>query len=880
MLTQDQLLQLFIQQNIPLTGRRTVETIRESDPIRRVGGGTKNVVTRFASTKMGCVIQAESHKGELPLVYQWEHDPDTLEFYDQPSRVKLSYKGATGRLTSHLSTPDYFLIQPKWMGWIEYKPEEELEKLLEKGSERFIRDGKGGWRCPSGETFAAQYGLGFQVLTQKNFNWMLVRNLEFLSDYLDFEFPQPAQTERDAIFAAFAHDRWLLLQTLLAQEGVAADAIYALIAREALFVDLQTELLSEPGFTYVCKDELSSKVYRESKQRSTACPMVPLHTVQLSSGTPVLWDGNPWKILNVGNSDVYLEDENHAISTLALETFQSLVSRGEIVGLPAEPESRHKLADDILKHASPIDLESAVRRVNCLDASVHHRSRIPSRTLRYWRKRAHEGEVCYGNSFAGLVPRISARGNRERKVAREVIEIMEAIIDTEVLTPSANNISVCYGMVINSCTEKGIVPPSDKTFRAEIKKRREEEVVLARQGEKAAYRITEFQWIVDQGTPRHGERPFEIGHIDHTELDEQCVDSSTGANLGKPWLTVLLDAFTRMVLAFFITFDPPSYRSCMSVIRNCVRRHGRIPRTIVADRGSDFESLYYEALLARLGTHKKSRPGSKARFGTLVERYFGVTNQAFIHNLAGNNKALQKPRSMSASHDPRDLAVWTLPALTDAFENFTDNIYANMIHPALAMSPKQQMARGIAMAGARAHVLIPYTEDFIRLSMPTTPARKAVVRPGCGIKIKGIFYWSPEFRDAKVERTKVDLVYDPFDISRAYTLVKGQWVLCRSEYQSLFERRTEREIAAISQEIRRVRYFAEARRGVKASEIAAFILQMREKETALLQQRRDAQVQARLPVIPDESQQTATHLSSPENAWAGTVAIEYFEELK
>lgn len=880
MLNHEQLLQLFIQQNIPLTGRRTVETIRESDPVRRVGGGATNVVTRFASTKMGCVIQAESHKGELPLVYQWEHNPDTFEFFDQPSRVKLSYKGATGKLTTHLSTPDFFLIQKDWMGWIEYKPGEELEKLLEKGSERFIRDGKGGWRCPSGEAFAAQYGLGFRVLTQKNFNWMLVRNLEFLSDYLDFEFPEPAQTERDAIFAAFANDRWLLLQTLLAQTGVSADTIYSLIARGSLFVDFQTELLSEPGFTYVCKDELSGKAYRESKQRSTACPLVPLHTINLSPGTPVLWDGNPWTILNVGNSDVYLEDENHAISTLSLETFQSLVSGGAILGLPAEPESRHKLVNDILKHASPSDLELAVHRVNCLDAAKHDRTRIPPRTLRYLRKRAHEAEVCYGNSFAGLVPRVSARGNRDRKVAPEAIEIMGKIIGTEVLTPTANNISACYGMVINSCNEKGIVPPSDKTFRAEIKKRREEEVVLARHGEKAAYRITEFQWIVDQGTPRHGERPFEIGHIDHTELDEQCVDSSTGANLGKPWLTVLLDAFTRMVLAFFITFDPPSYRSCMSVIRNCVRRHGRIPRTIVVDHGSDFESLYFEALLARLGTHKKSRPGSKARFGTLIERYFGVTNQAFIHNLAGNNKALQKPRSMSASHDPRDLAVWTLPTLTNTFEDFTDNIYANMIHPALAMSPKQAMKRGIAMAGARAHVLIPYTEDFVRLSMPTTPARKALVRPGRGIKIKGIFYWSPAFKDAKVERSKVDLVYDPFDISRAYALVRGQWTLCRSEHQSLFERRTEREIAAISQEVRRVRYFAEARRGVKAAEIAAFLVQAREKETALRQQRRDAQLQASLPVALDDPRPTTTHLASPDNAWSGTVVTELFEDLK
>src|SRR5262245_30317378 len=124
MLTDTQLFQLCIRQNIPLIGRKAIDTIRRSDPVRRVGGGSHNVATRFASKKMGCVIQAESHKGELPTLYLWEHDQDTHEFYDQPSRVKLAYRNVGGKAISHLSTPDYFVIQEHWMGWVECKPEE------------------------------------------------------------------------------------------------------------------------------------------------------------------------------------------------------------------------------------------------------------------------------------------------------------------------------------------------------------------------------------------------------------------------------------------------------------------------------------------------------------------------------------------------------------------------------------------------------------------------------------------------------------------------------------------------------------------------------------------------------------------------------------
>lgn len=883
MLSQEQLLQLFVRQDIPVAGRRIVETIRNSDPVRRVGGGTHNVATRFASRKMGCVIQAESHKGELPALYEWEHDPNTHEFYDQPSCVKLAYRTGGGKRVSHLSTPDYFVIMEGWMGWVECKPESELQKSFEGGSERFVPDGKGGWRCPPGDAFAAQFGLGFRVRSSKETNWILVRNLEFLSDFLAPDSPAADEEVQQEIQRAFSLNRWMVLTQLLEQDGISADTVFMLIARGLLFVDMEHELLAEPIFTNVCRDALSAQVYLGQKSGRSNQALVPLPKVELRPGAPIVWDGRPWRILNVGNNDVFLEDEQKAISNLNLELFQSLASLGTITGIPVDADPRYQLAEQIMRRAAPCDLEQAIRRCNQLDAAEAGTSSVPARTLRYWRRRAEQGEIAYGNRFAGVVPRISARGNRRRKVAPKVVDTMNEIINTEVLTSSQPKITVCYGMVRNRCAERGLIPPSEKTFRAEIKLRREESVVLARQGRKAAYPLTEFQWQLDQSTPRHGDRPFEIGHIDHTELDVELVDSRTGANLGRPWLTILMDAYTRLILAFFLTFDPPSYRSCMAVIRNAVRRHGRIPKTIVVDQGSDFESLYFEALLARLETHKKSRPASKGRFGAVIERFFGVNNQAFIHNLVGNNQALQRPRSMSPSHDPRTLAVWTLPALTDAFDDFADCVYASLPHPALGISPAAAMTRGLALSGARAHVLIPYTEDFNRLCMPTTPAGKAVVRAGRGIKIKGVQYWHPAFREPEARNAKVAIVYDPFDVSRAYALIFGEWVLCRSEHQSMLERRTEREIATISQEIRALHYLAGVRRGVNASDIAAYIGHVRQSEAVLQQQRRDAErrtQESESSGLPSPVLAISELRPKPQDIWSGPVIYEAFEELK
>ena len=91
---------------------------------------------------------------------------------------------------------------------------------------------------------------------------------------------------------------------------------------------------------------------------------------------------------------------------------------------------------------------------------------------------------------------------------------------------------------------------------------------------------------------------------------------ATGHALGRPWMTLLVDAFSRRILGLYLTFDPPSYRSCMTVLRNCVQRHGRFPQTVLVDGGAEFTSTYFETLLARYACTKKTRPPAKPRFGS------------------------------------------------------------------------------------------------------------------------------------------------------------------------------------------------------------------------------------------------------------------------
>src|SRR5664279_852797 len=138
-LGQDDLLAWFQRLSIPEPTCSMIDHIRSSNPSRRVGGGRSNVSGFYPSRKMGVTIQFESHRVELAAIYEMEHDPQTLEFYDQPNAISLDYSSASGRRQVVRHTPDFFVIRQDSAGWEEWKTEDELPRLAPTAI---------GWRQP------------------------------------------------------------------------------------------------------------------------------------------------------------------------------------------------------------------------------------------------------------------------------------------------------------------------------------------------------------------------------------------------------------------------------------------------------------------------------------------------------------------------------------------------------------------------------------------------------------------------------------------------------------------------------------------------------------------------------------------------------------
>ena len=98
-----------------------IASMRVAPPARRVSSRAHNVSGAYPSRKMGMTVQFESHTVELWAIYLMEHDPDVLEYFDQPHTFKLRYQDKSGRrMQGHYYTPDFLVLRRDGVGFEEW----------------------------------------------------------------------------------------------------------------------------------------------------------------------------------------------------------------------------------------------------------------------------------------------------------------------------------------------------------------------------------------------------------------------------------------------------------------------------------------------------------------------------------------------------------------------------------------------------------------------------------------------------------------------------------------------------------------------------------------------------------------------------------------
>lgn len=200
--------------------------------------------------------------------------------------------------------------------------------------------------------------------------------------------------------------------------------------------------------------------------------------------------------------------------------------------------------------------------------------------------------------------------------------------------------------------------------------------VLAHEGEDA------YEQAYEIVIRREANHPNEMWQADHKELKIWAVDQD--GRVGKVWITVILDDYSRMVPGYFMGIGPANSMRIASALRQAIwiKEEKRwmvcgIPEILYSDRGKDFKSNHIKQAAADLGiTLVNTRPRRPKGRGK-IERFFRTTNQRF-----SMQRKSRKKSPLPLEQVRREFHEWLL------------NDYNNKIHREIKQTPISKWKSG------------------------------------------------------------------------------------------------------------------------------------------------------------------------------------------
>ena len=156
---------------------------------------------------------------------------------------------------------------------------------------------------------------------------------------------------------------------------------------------------------------------------------------------------------------------------------------------------------------------------------------------------------------SSLLPRKRGPKKGTRQLDASLEAQIAAAIEQVYLRRERPSIKRVMGEVRRTCRAAGLAPPSMKALRARISSVSLRDRVKAREG--AAQAGDQFRQV--RGGLRTM-RPLHVVQIDHTKVDVMLVDDVTRACIGRPWLTLVLNVHTRVVLGLHLSLDAQALR--------------------------------------------------------------------------------------------------------------------------------------------------------------------------------------------------------------------------------------------------------------------------------------------------------------------------------
>jgi len=720
---------------------------------------------------MGHHIQVESMAGELAKAIEYENDDNVVAYFPQPEPIQVDYLGNDGkRHGTGPYHPDFLCITKIGMHIEEVRDESRLYAQTLSHPNSYWRDASGTFHFRAAEDVFQTMGLPFRIISNSSMKIQLLNNARFLKDYLREDAPPAPPETLQRMVELLQERKYVAYMELLGEHGFEADHVFWAIAGGHVDVNLEVERLDVPSDLFICVDPATSAAVRAARQKELQ-PVLPLPGVmRLRAGTVIRYDNAEYTVVICGERELHVRDKDGHLSALPLESVLALNNLHAITSsTQGSPPDAKKMLHDF---GSPqwARAEIRLRAVEEWDLKKFSRSSLQSFAYRI---RGMRNEL---DRLIALMDHIPNRGNHYSHFINEaenecLINALKCYNAPERMT-KRGAYAIYQKLIEHHFKTTGKILDS-RSYQTFCKACKDAEDILRREGEKAAYQKNPLDLFFSQLFPVHGTRPHEVCYIDHTTVPLATTDLS-GVDLGKVYATLGVDGGTRHRRAFWLSYNPPSAASVLMVLRDYVRRHGRLPTVLVVDNAKEFHSNELIFFCYLYGIELRYRPPSQPRGGTLVERALGATEEEVIQQLQGNTTNMKDPRMVSRSVYPFDRRVWTLVALYGTLDEYFRQ-YAKRAHPALGMSPDEKEENLYKLSGRREHTLVRFDENLTLLTCPHTKKWFHQVDTRRGIDTYGQFYWHPEFKDLK-KGTRVEVRVEPWDANVLYVCLKGRWV--------------------------------------------------------------------------------------------------------
>lgn len=374
------------------------------------------------------------------------------------------------------------------------------------------------------------------------------------------------------------------------------------------------------------------------------------------------------------------------------------------------------------------------------------------------------------------------------KLSKDVLEIIRRQLQLHRFIPEPKSMSDILDLVKGECQLKGLGKISLTTLRnfeheTSLKKR------LESQGRK--------KQVKDLFGSKAGQLPDKdyplcTVQVDHTPIQVCLVDETDRQPIDDPWLTLVIDCYSRMVLGFFLTFDAPSTLSTGVALAHAflpkedyLRSLGvkgewpcwGFPDIILVDNAAELNGRMMHGARRRYRFDLRDRPVGSPNFGGHVESAFNTFMKEF-KSLPGTKFSNPIERG---EYDSEGRAILTIAEFEHLFTEFLVNDYHLAEHTGKGMdrfTPLMKWKQGVFEGDIMPPTGLPERPaDPVALRISLLPFEMRTIR-NATVQLFGEEYHNPALTligdainlDKPLKDRQYEVRYDPRDISKVWLL--------------------------------------------------------------------------------------------------------------